>query len=120
MDQLKYIDDKIKKLVTANYIRDFKLKEGQPELLQLIAETMLLESYAKGKRVALNDAINGVNSQVQAPQLSQKAEEEKKRKAEEEKKRKEEEEKKKQQEEEEEEEEMEEEEEEEQEEEQPT
>lgn len=39
MDQLKYMDEKILKLVTANYIRDFKLKEGQPELLKLINET---------------------------------------------------------------------------------
>ena len=70
MDQLKYMDEKILKLVTANYIRDFKLKEGQPELLKLINETTQLESYIKGKKVALSDAINGVNSQVQAPQLN--------------------------------------------------
>ena len=81
MDQLKYIDEKIQKLVTANYIRNFKLKEGQPELLKLINDTYAVESYIKGKKVALNDAINGVNSQVQAPQLNQKAEEEKMRKA---------------------------------------
>ena len=39
MDQLQYIDEKISKLVTANYIRDYKLKEGQPELLKLMKET---------------------------------------------------------------------------------
>ena len=64
MDQLKYIDEKIQKLVTANYIRDYKLKEGQPELLKLMSDTYVLESYIKGKKIALSDAINGVNSQV--------------------------------------------------------
>ena len=39
MDQLQYIDEKISKLVTANYIRDYKLKEGQPELLKLMKDT---------------------------------------------------------------------------------
>ena len=33
MDQLQYIDEKIKKIVTSNYVRDFKLREEQPELL---------------------------------------------------------------------------------------
>ncbi len=86
LEQLQYIDEKIKKLVTANYVRDFKLKEGQPELVKLIDDTMKSEAYAKGKRVILNDAINGVNSQVQEPAMAKKEEEAKKR-AEEEKKR---------------------------------
>jgi hypothetical protein len=61
------------------------LKEGQPELLKIINDTMSSDAYAKGKRIILNDAINGVNSQVTQPALSKK-EEEAKKKAEEDKK----------------------------------
>jgi hypothetical protein len=55
---LQHIDEKLRKLVQVNLARDFKLKEGQPELVKVIEEVMKSEAYQKGKKNVLQEAMN--------------------------------------------------------------